>query len=91
MKRRPLQRLLVSCTDIGESYRRGRLRILKGAWLWAIAGAVAGLMMTACMFVLRNVLARATDGTGALQAPDERDPLPSGATGYHRATIEVVQ
>lgn len=31
----------------------GRLRIVKGAWLWAIAGALAGLMMTACMFVLR--------------------------------------
>ena len=26
---------------------------MKGAWLWAIAGALAGLMMTACMFVLR--------------------------------------
>lgn len=38
-----------------------------------------------------SVLARATDGTGALQAPDEHDSLPSGATGYHRASIEVVQ
>jgi len=29
---------------------------------------------------------RATHGTGAIQTPEEHDPLPRGATGYHRAT-----
>ena len=37
-----------------------------------------------------TVLARATDGRGALQAPDEHEPLSKGATGYHRAHIDVL-
>jgi len=36
-----------------------------------------------------NVTVRATDGTGALQTSEERDILPSGATGWHRRTFEV--
>jgi DMSO/TMAO reductase YedYZ molybdopterin-dependent catalytic subunit len=36
------------------------------------------------------LLSRATDGTGAVQAPDRRGIVPQGATGYHRvvATVE---
>ena len=37
-----------------------------------------------------TVLARATDGTSALQTADEHPPLPKGATGYHRAHIQVL-
>jgi DMSO/TMAO reductase YedYZ molybdopterin-dependent catalytic subunit len=37
-----------------------------------------------------TVLARATDGSGALQASDEHEPLSKGATGYHRAHIDVL-
>jgi len=36
------------------------------------------------------VLARATDGTGAPQPPEENGSFPKGATGYHRAHIEVL-
>jgi len=36
-----------------------------------------------------TVLARATDGTGALQTPEETGSFPHGATGYHRANVEV--
>jgi DMSO/TMAO reductase YedYZ molybdopterin-dependent catalytic subunit len=36
-----------------------------------------------------DLLARATDGTGGVQAPDRHEPFPSGATGYHRAMINV--
>jgi hypothetical protein len=36
-----------------------------------------------------TLLARAIDGTGALQTPDEHDPFPRGASGYDHTTIEV--
>jgi DMSO/TMAO reductase YedYZ molybdopterin-dependent catalytic subunit len=36
-----------------------------------------------------TVLARATDGTGVLQTPEETGSFPRGATGYHRAMVEV--
>jgi hypothetical protein len=32
---------------------------------------------------------RATDGTGAVQTSDRRDPIPDGATGYHKLDIGV--
>ncbi len=32
---------------------------------------------------------RAADGTGALQTSEEQDPLPDGATGYHRIRVTV--
>ena len=35
------------------------------------------------------VLARATDGTGALQTSEETGSFPLGATGYHRASVDV--
>jgi DMSO/TMAO reductase YedYZ molybdopterin-dependent catalytic subunit len=36
-----------------------------------------------------DVVVRATDGTGGVQAPDYREPFPSGAAGYHHAMINV--
>lgn len=36
-----------------------------------------------------NVVARATDGAGAPQIAEKREPLPDGATGYDRHTFEV--
>jgi len=36
-----------------------------------------------------HVLARATDGTGALQMPAETGSFPLGATGYHRASVDI--
>jgi hypothetical protein len=35
------------------------------------------------------MLARATDGTGALQTPEETGSFPLGATGYHRSSFDV--
>jgi DMSO/TMAO reductase YedYZ molybdopterin-dependent catalytic subunit len=35
------------------------------------------------------VLVRATDGTGQLQDPEVRKPLPDGATGYHKVDVKV--
>jgi len=37
-----------------------------------------------------EVLARATDGTGALQTSEENGSFPAGATGYHRARVNIV-
>ncbi|MCM8745029.1 molybdopterin-dependent oxidoreductase [Thermomicrobium sp. CFH 73360] len=36
-----------------------------------------------------RLVVRAWDGTGALQEEQERPPLPEGATGFHRITVEV--
>ncbi len=36
-----------------------------------------------------DVLARATDGTGALQTAEETGSFPRGATGYHHASADV--
>jgi DMSO/TMAO reductase YedYZ molybdopterin-dependent catalytic subunit len=36
-----------------------------------------------------TLVVRAYDGTGAMQTADESDPLPDGATGYHRVSIRV--
>ncbi|MEZ4521779.1 MAG: molybdopterin-dependent oxidoreductase [Thermomicrobiales bacterium] len=32
---------------------------------------------------------RATDGTGALQSPEQSDPEPDGASGYHRIVVGI--
>lgn len=36
-----------------------------------------------------TLVARATDGTGAVQTGHVQDTVPNGATGYHRVTVEV--
>ena len=36
-----------------------------------------------------DVQVRATDGTGQLQDPEVRRPLPDGATGYHKVNVKV--
>lgn len=35
------------------------------------------------------ILVRATDGTGTAQTADQADPIPDGATGYHRIQVSV--
>ena len=37
----------------------------------------------------QTVVVRATDGTGRRQIMEARDPLPEGATGYHRRPVRV--
>jgi DMSO/TMAO reductase YedYZ molybdopterin-dependent catalytic subunit len=36
-----------------------------------------------------TLVVRATDGSGALQPPEDRSFAPEGATGYHRITVQV--
>jgi hypothetical protein len=36
-----------------------------------------------------QLMARATDGSGALQPAEERPPFPRGASGYHTVHLEV--
>jgi DMSO/TMAO reductase YedYZ molybdopterin-dependent catalytic subunit len=36
-----------------------------------------------------TLVARATDGTGAVQTSHVQDTVPNGSTGYHRVTVEV--
>jgi len=49
-------------------------------WKLPFAAAEAGTV---------SVTVRATDGAGELQTSEERDILPSGATGWHRLSFEV--
>jgi DMSO/TMAO reductase YedYZ molybdopterin-dependent catalytic subunit len=36
-----------------------------------------------------TITVRATDNTGAVQTPEQADPVPDGATGWHSVTFEV--
>jgi DMSO/TMAO reductase YedYZ molybdopterin-dependent catalytic subunit len=36
-----------------------------------------------------KLVVRATDGMGVLQTPEERSPVPEGATGYHRVSVLI--
>ena len=36
-----------------------------------------------------TVVVRATDGTGQMQDPTDRNNYPDGATGYHRVAVKV--
>jgi len=38
---------------------------------------------------LHTIAVRATDNTGALQTPDQADPVPDGATGWHTVSFAV--
>ncbi len=49
-------------------------------WTVAWDGVPAGV---------HEIRARATDGTGALQTSNEDGSFPKGATGYHRARVDV--
>lgn len=72
--------------DGGVNWREARTRPPLGSSTW-LQWAVDWEDVSPGTY---TVLARATDGTGALQTRDEHEPLPKGATGYHRAHIEVV-
>jgi DMSO/TMAO reductase YedYZ molybdopterin-dependent catalytic subunit len=71
--------------DGGATWREARLKPPLGSSTWVQWSTDWDNLSTGT----HSVLARASDGTGALQTPDEHDPFPRGATGYHRATIEV--
>jgi hypothetical protein len=36
-----------------------------------------------------TITVRATDNTGTVQTPEQADPVPDGATGWHRVVFEV--
>ena len=71
--------------DGGTTWREARTTTPRGLGTWVRWALDWDNIPPGC----QEVLARATDGTGALQTPEEHDPFPKGATGYHRAKIEV--
>ena len=70
-------------TDDGESWRAATLQPPLGPLTWAF-WAYRWTPPKAGEF---KVLARATDGAGALQTTETRSPIPLGATGYHRVPM----
>src|SRR5581483_9377324 len=83
---RGIQQVEVS-TDGGQTWRPAAIKPALGQDTWVLwlyewdvpAGATGD----------RQVLVRATDGTGALQDGTRRDTLPDGATGYHTITVHL--
>ena len=73
-------------TDGGSTWAEARLKPPLGPYTWVLwdytwePKALRGKV---------ELQARATDGDGVFQTPDERPPYPDGATGYHRVTVTV--
>ena len=71
--------------DGGATWREARLKPPLGSDTWVQWSADWDDVSPGT----HTLLARATDRTGTLQTPDEHDPFPRGASGYHHTTIEV--
>jgi len=80
---RGIDKVEVSLDD-GKLWQAAALKpaLSQNAWnLWVLhANVEAGTY---------SVKVRAMDGTGELQMPEIRDPLPDGATGYHSILLRV--
>ena len=81
---RGIARVEVS-TDNGESWRDALLQPPLGPLTWVYWA----YRWTPAKPGQYNVLARATDGAGTPQIPQRTDPIPLGATGYHRVSLAV--
>ena len=73
-------------TDNGQTWQLATLKpeLANNTWrLWAYAWSPSSTGSY-------SILARATDGTGALQIPIQTDTFPNGATGYAMISVNVV-
>jgi DMSO/TMAO reductase YedYZ molybdopterin-dependent catalytic subunit len=71
--------------DGGATWRDARTRRPLGSSTWVQWGVAWDDVSPGTHLVL----ARATDGTGAMQTAQENGSFPRGARGYHRAQIDV--
>jgi DMSO/TMAO reductase YedYZ molybdopterin-dependent catalytic subunit len=62
--------------DLGTGYSNDTWRLWSFNWRATEPG-------------LHTITVRATDNTGAVQTPDEADPVPDGATGWHTVSFAV--
>jgi DMSO/TMAO reductase YedYZ molybdopterin-dependent catalytic subunit len=62
--------------DLGTGYSNDTWRLWSFNWQATQPG-------------LHTITVRATDNTGAVQTPDEADPVPDGATGWHTVSFAV--
>lgn len=73
-------------TDAGKTWQEADLKPPLGPFTWALWqldwNATPGT---------HDLVVRATDKTGALQAQEEADPVPDGSSGYHKVRVTVVQ
>lgn len=70
--------------DAGATWRAAQLRAPRGpfTWLfWELPWQPAPGKY--------RIVVRATDGTGAMQAPERADTLPDGASGYHAVSATI--
>jgi DMSO/TMAO reductase YedYZ molybdopterin-dependent catalytic subunit len=72
--------------DGGESWREASLQPppSKDTWVpWSLSWVPAQAGMI-------TLVVRATDGTGEQQSSHEQGPVPNGATGYHKVSVQVM-
>jgi DMSO/TMAO reductase YedYZ molybdopterin-dependent catalytic subunit len=81
---RGVSRIEVSL-DNGQSWQEARIDYRGAPMAW-ILWSYDWTPLQAGRHIL---VVRATDGTGAVQTPAERNADPEGATGYHRITVRV--
>jgi len=62
--------------DLGASYSNDTWRLWSFNWQATQSGS-------------HTIAVRATDNTGAVQTPDEADPVPDGATGWHTVSFSI--
>jgi DMSO/TMAO reductase YedYZ molybdopterin-dependent catalytic subunit len=71
-------------TDDGRTWSRATLTQIPSEQSWAL-WSFAWMAQPGTY----SLVARATDGTGAVQSPVQRGTVPNGATGYHRVPVTV--
>lgn len=81
---RPLEAVEVS-TDGGRTWQRARLRPPRSRYAWQI-WTLSWKPPAPGEYVL---VVRAIEAGGRIQDPTPRDPLPDGATGYHRVRVSA--
>ncbi|MEK7848898.1 MAG: molybdopterin-dependent oxidoreductase, partial [Chloroflexota bacterium] len=80
---RGISRVEVS-TDDGRTWKPAQVRPALSPYTW-----VLWLQQWSPAPGHYEILVRAADGLGQLQDAEEREPLPDGASGYHRIVVRV--
>jgi DMSO/TMAO reductase YedYZ molybdopterin-dependent catalytic subunit len=71
--------------DEGRTWTAAQVKPPLGPFSWSLWG----VEWTPASAASYRLTVRATDGTGAAQTDERREPLPDGATGWHTITVTV--
>ncbi|MBI2918607.1 MAG: molybdopterin-dependent oxidoreductase [Chloroflexi bacterium] len=73
-------------TDDGRTWSRAEVKEALSPYTWVL-WTRARAPQAPGSYLLK---VRATDKTGRLQSPEDMEPLPDGATGYHTVVVRIV-